>query len=677
MWVKRQTFSTLLLISQNALSVAFIAPNSLLKLKTTSSAPCSSITLPRISTIPLHVSIGLGPGPGEEQAQKSAEEEKLVYEEPDHELYRKSRMSDFDEKCDAWFASLLGSSPSLGKISEQVQTRLSTPVELKEEKKLPPDHPQYTAYVRNLRQPWMPIVPAFGCEQYGIPIIRRMAEAWRHFDVLGMIDTDFALVPDGHGTDLILDDATAERNESLLRAKKVWLDSDSCAARLVYINGRFCPTLSKTSATVKNLKSDDLTSSRKEIIDYLHRLPDGFTDELAGAKDDIQKECGTTLLSELSSPHHNTGSATDQFAINNQQGMACFAALNSFRAGSVALVDIPENHEEEKPILIINAVTADGGVSNTVEGKGVAHHPRTLIAADKASKASIIQSTIDLDEEENDSPNLAKLHNGYTQVFLDANATILHTYVEESGGKPLANVELTGEQFDEARENESSRPGLRNTHLECIDVHLKSDNSYYKGTILGLGGCGRSKIALTTTLLKPDTTAEINGLSLGGGDQTVDMRTTIHHIAHGTTSRQNQKNMVGGRATATFKGRIRVEQSAQQTDSEQLARTLLLSDMAKIWAIPSLEIIADDVTCTHGATVSDLSEEEMFYLRSRGLNRIQSRNILMYAFVDQIGRGVDDSFLKGKGMLKDRIISRLENLVPKGDRAIKGEFSSV
>eukprot|EP00957_Ditylum_brightwellii_P178064 13563532-Ditylum_brightwellii.AAC.1 len=77
------------------------------------------------------------------------------------------------------------------------------------------------------------------------------------------------------------------------------------------------------------------------------------------------------------------------------------------------------------------------------------------------------------------------------------------------------------------------------------------------------------------------------------------MRTNIHHIGQATTSRQNQKNMVGGRATASFRGRIRVEQSAQQTDSEQLARTILLSDRSRIWAIPSLEIIADDVTCTH------------------------------------------------------------------------------
>lgn len=553
-----------------------------------------------------------------------------------------------------------------------------TPVELKDEVKLPPDHPQYTAYIRKLRQPWMPIVPAFGCENFGIPVVRRMAESWRHFDVLGMVETDYSQTPTDYGIDMILDEATSEKYKSTLEAQKVWMDSSSCSARLVYINGRFCPSLSITNSISQNVTPEGLSDARDEIINYLNRLPDGFTDELAGVKDEIVKECGTDLLSKLSAPNHNTGPATSQFAINNQQGMASFAALNSVRAGSVALIDLPENHDEKLPIQILNIVTTDGGLSSDNDVKGVAFHPRTLIVGGKFSKASIIQNTVDLDnEDEFVSFTPSKFHNGYTQVFLGENSTLTHSYIEETGGMPVANVEVSAQEFDEAREMESKRSALRDTHLASIDVHLQSDFSNYKGTIMGLGGCGRSKIAMTTTILKPDAYAEINGMSLSGGDQTVDMRTTIHHIAHGTTSRQTQKNMVGGRATATFKGRIRVEQSAQQTDSEQLARTLLLSDMAKIWAIPSLEIIADDVSCTHGATISDLSEEEMFYLRSRGLDRTLSRNMLMYAFVDEIGKRVDDSFLRIDGGLKDRIVARLERLAPLGDRAIKGEFSSV
>jgi Fe-S cluster assembly protein SufD len=138
--------------------------------------------------------------------------------------------------------------------------------------------------------------------------------------------------------------------------------------------------------------------------------------------------------------------------------------------------------------------------------------------------------------------------------------------------------------------------------------------------------------------------------------------------------------MIGGRATGAFRGRIRVEQSAQQTDSEQLSRTILLSDKARAWAVPSLEIIADDVKCSHGTTVSDLSEEELFYLRSRGLDRSIARNLLMYAFAGDVTASVDPSMLgtvDSEEGLQKRVIRRLENLVPQGERAVMGEFQSI
>ena len=139
--------------------------------------------------------------------------------------------------------------------------------------------------------------------------------------------------------------------------------------------------------------------------------------------------------------------------------------------------------------------------------------------------------------------------------------------------------------------------------------------------------------------------------------------------------------MVGGRSTGSFRGRIRVEQSAQQTDSQQLARTILLSDYARVWATPSLEIIADDVQCTHGATVADLSEEELFYLRSRGLDRTSSRNLLMYAFVEEIASTVDEAIagsFEDKNGLRSRIIKKLQNSVPEGDKIlVGGEFQSA
>jgi Fe-S cluster assembly scaffold protein SufB len=282
--------------------------------------------------------------------------------------------------------------------------------------------------------------------------------------------------------------------------------------------------------------------------------------------------------------------------------------------------------------------------------------------------------------------------------LLKDHANVTHTIVEESGGMPVPGLEKA--DSDAARERESKRPALQNTVLENLDVHCAGTACSYTGTVLSMGGNGRVRIATTITLLKPTASCNLQGFSLAGGTCRSDMKTCIHHIADGCRSQQLQKNMVAGRATSSFRGRIRVERSAQQTDSQQLSRTVLLTDKCRAWAVPSLEIIADDVQCTHGATVSDLSEEELFYLRSRGLGVADARNLLMYAFCNDVIAHVPASVL---GTLKSidravatttttadgdddasvteglqmRILKRLENLVPTGERAVKGEYQSI
>jgi Fe-S cluster assembly scaffold protein SufB len=461
-----------------------------------------------------------------------------------------------------------------------------------------------------------------------------------------------------------------------LQKKGGWLNDDSCSGRLVYIDGRFVPQLSITNNVAQNLGSVD--SASEEVKTYLSRLTDGFTDELI---------VPWTSFKKLSGPDHCIGAATSQFAINTQQGTACFAALNTIRTGAVAYVQAAPNQDNDitkpKPVLVVNALTNSGSAGAGEEAeKGVSIHPRTLVVADKGSRLSVVQSCVDLENDGED--HRPKLYNGYTQFFVKENANVTHSYLEESGGLVTGGVEQNDDDVMEGatdpRQVESQRPALKDTHLEAIDVHLMGVGGGYQGTMMGLGGSGRVRTSMSVTLLQPETTAIVNGFSLSGGAQRTDMKTNIHHIADGTISRQVQKNMIGGRATGAFRGRIRVEQSAQLTDSQQLSRTILLSDRSRAWAVPSLEIIADDVMCTHGATVSDLSEEELFYLRSRGLSTSMARNLLMYAFSGDISACVDSAMLgsvdSAEGLQK-RVIQRLENLVPRGERAIKGEFQSV
>uniref|UniRef100_A0A7S4R4P8 SUF system FeS cluster assembly SufBD core domain-containing protein n=1 Tax=Ditylum brightwellii TaxID=49249 RepID=A0A7S4R4P8_9STRA len=665
------------------------------------------------SSSSLGVSIGIGPEEEQQQqaegdassdikATEEAEEKEVeVVEEPDHELYRKDRMSNLDTKCDEWFAALLGDEDSmfLGSLSKDMRNKLVTPAELKQEdivKDRSAD--SWTPYYSE-KLPGSIIYPAYGLETYGLPIPRRGAEAWRHFDVAGMVDRMYSNSPLDAGKELDIEKDQLEKYKSTLLENGSWVEDDACTARLVYINGRFAPGLSKETESIRNLSSKDFAdpnSLGEDILERLAHLPDGFTDRLCADVPSGETEFLTSYKT-LSGPDHSVGEPTTQYAINSQQGHACFAALNTVRAGAVAFVEIPagadaksDNAEDAadddtpapKPVIIINAQTADGGADAAAEN-GVAYHTRTLVIAGEKSNASVVQSYVDLDGE-NDEQSKPKFHNGYTQIYVKNGAHVTHSYLEESGGIVTGGVEQGDENLGEGevspREIESRRAALSDTHLGTIDVHLTGDDARYSGTLMEFGGSGRSRIAISASLLRPGAHADINGFVLAGGAQRADMRTNIHHIGQATTSRQNQKNMVGGRATASFRGRIRVEQSAQQTDSEQLARTILLSDRSRIWAIPSLEIIADDVTCTHGATVSDLSEEELFYLRSRGVDRTSARNILMYAFVEEVGQSVDEvvrGHVDDENGLRKRVIERLENLVPQGERSVKGEFQSV
>ncbi|MFZ2392553.1 SufB/SufD family protein, partial [Rhodoferax sp.] len=124
----------------------------------------------------------------------------------------------------------------------------------------------------------------------------------------------------------------------------------------------------------------------------------------------------------------------------------------------------------------------------------------------------------------------------------------------------------------------------------------------------------------------------LDGLALIGGTQLADTHSFIDHAKPHGVSRQLHKCIVGGTAHAVFNGQVMVRPGAQKTDSAQSSRNLLLSSKAVVDTQPQLEIFADDVKCTHGATVGQLDSDEVFYLQSRGLSQTVARNLLTYAF---------------------------------------------
>jgi len=648
----------------------------------------ASISVKKSSSSSLCVSIGLGPEQAvEEEEGEEGRKEVLVaavdYEVPDHEAYRRSRRSKLDEQSDRWFGDLLGDEEEqgvLGSLATDARGVLTTPVPLINDEELPTDHEEWTPYVAT-KLPWTPLTPAFGLEEFGLPIPRRNAETWRHFDVSGMVNQDYSgsCPQNGYVLELSTEDVASYRKK--LEIGGSWIPDEACQARLVYINGQYAPQLSMENNFAENLgKINDAIS--EEVKSHLSRLTDGFTDELA-VPVPIGQDIYCSSYKKLGGADHALGEPTSQFAINTQQGTACFAALNTWRTGGVACVRVPDGHgneiDEQKPVLILNAVTKSGGSASGCDG--MSFHPRALVIAGKRSRLSVVQACVDLDDE---SCHVPKLYNGFTQMVVKEGANVTHSFLEESGGMVTAGVEKNDNDFGDdeaiARLVEGERPALKDTHLECVDVQCIGDDSSYEGTIMSVGGSGRIRIAHSVSLLKPRAHGKVYGFFLSGGAQRHDCKTNIHHAGQGTTSEQIQKNMIGGRATGSFRGRIRVEQSAQQTDSQQLSRTILLSDRSRAWSVPSLEIIADDVQCTHGSTVSDLSDEELFYLRSRGLDTSLARNLLMYAFAADVCNSVDPAMLTSVDSdhgLQKRLIERLNNVVPQGERAVKGEFQSV
>ena len=142
-------------------------------------------------------------------------------------------------------------------------------------------------------------------------------------------------------------------------------------------------------------------------------------------------------------------------------------------------------------------------------------------------------------------------------------------------------------------------------------------------------------------------TAHLNGAQLLGGTQHADFTTVVKHVAPSCSSRQTVKHVLAGHSQGVFQGRIEVARAAQKTDGYQMNQALLLSPDAEIDTKPELEIFADDVKCSHGATVGELDADQLFYLRSRGIPDAEARSMLVRAFLDEALDVVTNETVRG------------------------------
>ena len=223
-------------------------------------------------------------------------------------------------------------------------------------------------------------------------------------------------------------------------------------------------------------------------------------------------------------------------------------------------------------------------------------------------------------------------------ILLEAGATgaVIESYVSLQGGSYLMNTVTEAVVGEGARLEHSKiqRESEQAYHVGTTHIHQERDSHSTSFSIsLGAAICRNN---LDMVLNGPGIEGQLLGLYMGRGRQEVDNHTSILHASPNCSTREVYKGILDGAAHAIFNGKVYVTPEAQKTDATQTNRNLLLSDRAKVDTKPQLEIFADDVKCTHGATVGSLDPLAGFYLKSRGIGPLLGRKILTYAFAAEI-----------------------------------------
>jgi Fe-S cluster assembly protein SufD len=238
-------------------------------------------------------------------------------------------------------------------------------------------------------------------------------------------------------------------------------------------------------------------------------------------------------------------------------------------------------------------------------------HPRHLLVVEPHARATVIESWVALDD-------VPYLTNAVSEVLLEAGATLHHLRIQ--------------------------REGARACHVGTVEARQGRDSHYLAFTFQVGGALSRSNVY--TVLAGEGGGTTLNGLYMLAGQQHGDHQTRVEHVAPNCFSRELYKGLLDGDAHGVFNGKVYVHPEAQKTDGKQTNNTLLLSERAQVDTKPQLEIFADDVKCTHGATVGRIDETALFYLKSRGVSRTLARQLLTYAFAADVLETIENEAVR-------------------------------
>lgn len=293
-----------------------------------------------------------------------------------------------------------------------------------------------------------------------------------------------------------------------------------------------------------------------------------------------------------------------------------FAALNTAFMGDGAYVYIPRNVVLESPVHMLFVATT--------QDEALFVHPRNLIVAEQGSEATVIESYVSFGGG-------GYFTNALTEVVVGDNAELSHYKIQQEHSSAF--------------------------HVATLQIQ-QTRNSRFTSHSTSFGG-SLVRNDINAVLDAHGAQCTLNGLYLAAGRQHVDYHTRIDHTQPFGISREHYKGILSGRARGVFNGLTHVHPGAQKTDASQSNDNLLLSQDAEVDTKPQLEIYADDVKCSHGATVGQLDDDMIFYLRARGIQAAAARGLLTYGFAQDV---VDRMHLAAvRDVIEEVLLGQLPN----------------
>jgi Fe-S cluster assembly protein SufD len=293
-------------------------------------------------------------------------------------------------------------------------------------------------------------------------------------------------------------------------------------------------------------------------------------------------------------------------------------ALNTMLAQDGARIRVGRNVDAGRLLLVMLGFGAADESGAEPAREAVSAHPRFSLLLEEGARLSLLEIA--------DGEGLY-VNNPVLEVALQERAHLTHVLMQDEAGEAL--------------------------HFSTVYAAVKAGASYDSFS-LALGA-RLARHEVHARMIGAGGEVQVNGAQLLSGLQHADLTSVIAHDAPGCNSRQTVKNVLSDKSRGVFQGKIVVARIAQKTDGYQMNQALLLSDGAEIDSKPELEIYADDVKCSHGATAGALDEDQLFYLRSRGIPAHEARAILVRAFLADALALIDDEAVRG---LLERAVDR-------------------